>query len=233
MSEKSYWTGPQLFAGRKESGPAICFYCAGRCKEKNASKDIVKSSFTGLDTVTLSSWVCDGCIVAMDERATIQLIDGEVRHGQKTRLYTYIFNEHWKRGATKAHREEILIMCLSPPEPPFVISLAESGQKHLLYRSVVNYSCDSITVTLEGVPIHYTPSALRDRLELTKRVCAATGKPALKEAMSFNTQMRVCEYYEDESVLMQWLKVCGEPLTQLAIWLCPPKEICENEFKPV
>lgn len=226
-------TAPQLFAGRQEFGPAICFYCCGACQETNPADKIVKSSFTGLDSVTLSPWVCDGCIAAMQEKADILLLGGEIRSGQKIRGYSWIITEQSRLAATKAHKAELLELCLNPPEPPFVICLTESGQKHLLYRAVVNAARDVVTVGLELEQITYRPSDLAERIELTKRVCAATGKPAMQDTMSPQTLMRIVDYYESEEILEAWLGCYKESLTRLAIWLTPAKSECEIEYPKV
>jgi CRISPR type IV-associated protein Csf1 len=226
-------TATQLFAGRQEFGPAVCFYCCGECEEKNPASEIVKSSFTGLDTVTLSQWVCDGCLAAMQEKATIGLIDGDARAGQKVRGYSWVITQDARYAATKAHRERLLAVCDEPPEPPFVICLTDSGQKHLLYRAVVNASRDVVTVSLELELVTYRPSELVERLELCKRVCAATGKPAMQSSMSPQSLMRIVEHYESEEILAAWLGCCNESLTRLATWLCPAKAECEVEYPRV
>jgi CRISPR type IV-associated protein Csf1 len=226
-------TAPQLFAGGQEFGPAICFYCCGACEETNSTDKIVKSSFTGLDTVTLSPWVCDGCIAAMQEKMEITLVDGEIRTGQKIRGYSWVITSDGKYAATKSHKAELLDVCLNPPEPPFVICLADSGQKHLLYRSLVNATRDMVIVQLELEQITFRPSDLADRIKLTKRVCAATGKPAMQETMSPQTLMRIVDHYESEEILEAWLGCYHESLTRLATWLTPAKSECEIEYPKV
>lgn len=224
-------TAPQLFGGEHPFGGERCYYCGGRCGREHAAKDIVKDSFTARDGVTLSDWVCGGCVVAMAEGIDITLIDGTVKSNQKTRGYSWIVTAADRKACTKAHRVEILDACLSPPDPPFVICISDSGQRHLLYKCLVNHRIDSMTVSLEGEPITYHPTRLAARLELCKRIAAATGKPALKEPMSVQTQMRICEYYDDDgSTVAAWLRVANDPLSRLAAWLCPPKEECANEY---
>ncbi len=227
------WTAPQLFAGIGPAGQETCFYCGGLCEPIYPSSDIVKKSFTSLDTVTLSDWVCPGCIEAMKESCDIEQIDGERRSGQKIRGYSWVITRDAKHACTKSHREQLLELCVSPPEPPFVICISDSGQKHLLYRAVVNASRDRITVSLEGEPITYRSDELVARIDLCKRIAAATGKPAMKEIMSPQTQMRIVEHFESENVLAAWRDCCFEPLTRLAVWLCPPKDDCINEYPAV
>lgn len=223
-------TATQLFAKLTPAGTHRCFFCGGWADDVNPADETVKKSFTGLDTVTLSKWVCDGCIEAMGERSDIVLLSGECRSGQKVRGYSWIVTGESRRAATKSHRTELLNACASPPSVPFVICLTDSGKKHLLYRAVVNYSRDTVTVTLEGERITYKPSRLLARFELCRQVCAATGKPALKEPLCTRSQMRVYEHFESDIVLAAWLDCFSEPLTRLATWLCPPKEICSNVY---
>ncbi len=223
-------TAPQLFAGTAPAGPHRCFFCAGKCGEDVAAKDFVKSSFTSLDTVTLSRWVCLGCVASQQEDAEIVLADGERRAGQKVRGYSWVIESHRRTAATKAHREWLIGQCLDPPGPPFVISIADSGQKHLLYRAVVNHDRDQFTVTLEGERILYRPHELFDRLILARRICAATGKPALADPLSPQSQMRITDHYKTDVWLAAWLAVESQPLSRLATWLCPKKEDCEREF---
>jgi CRISPR type IV-associated protein Csf1 len=223
-------TAPLLFAGLAAEGSHHCFFCGGTCGEDVAAKDFVKSSFTGLDTVTLSPWVCRGCVASQGENDQVILPDGEIREGQKIRGYSWVITAAARTACTKAHRDWIMQQCLIPPDAPFVICLTDSGQKHLLYRAVVCYSRDMITVTLEGERIDYTPDALIERLALCKQIAAATGKPALKEALTPQSQMRIVEYHCDDRPLAAWLEVQTEPLSRLAAWLCPAKEECLNEY---
>lgn len=225
-----YATATQLFAKYSPMGNETCFYCGGGCDKTHAAKDVVKSSFTGLDTVTLSKWVCVGCVDAMQEKINITQIDGDSRDGQKVRGYSWIITAIDRKACTKSHRVQLLDACINPPATPFVVCISDSGQKHLLYRAVVNHSRETITVTLEGEAITYQPQELIDRLELCKQIAAATGKPAMKEPMSTQTQMRIIEHYKSESVLSSWINCHFEPLTRLATWLCPAKSECSIEF---
>jgi len=225
-------TATQLFANYTPPADAAkrCFYCGGQCTQDHKSKDVVKSSFTALDTVTRSHYVCGGCIVAFDESATVTLLCGEVRTEQKTRLYSWIVYDGKRYAATKAHRAQISGLCMNPPAPPYVISLTDSGQKQLLYRARVCTGRVYATVSLEGDAIVYRPEQLEQRLRLMKQVCAATGKPALLEPITAQTGMRVVDYYGDAEILTAWSELQADPLTKLAAWLCPPKDECQNEY---
>lgn len=223
-------TACQLFAGVPNEGPERCFYCGGRCCREHAAAKRVKPTFTGLGEALRTEWVCTGCIAAMCEDATITLACGEIRHGQKTRGYSWVVDANGRIAATKSHRQWLLETCCNPPSAPFVICISDSGQRHLLYQSKVNTSRDVVVVSLEGELILYEPAALSDRLMLCKKVCAATGKPAMKDQMDPQTMMRIVDHFESEDVLAAWQDCFFEPLTRLAVWLCPPKDECLNEY---
>lgn len=220
----------QLFAGVEPHGDAVCFYCFGKCPERHLASKIVKKSFTGLDSVSLSKWVCEGCIAAMGEYSDIEMADGEKRVGQKIRCYSWVVDLGGHTAYSKTHRAQLRSVCVNPPSPPFVICISDSGQKHLLYRSKVCWSREQVVVTLEGDVIDYTPEALADRIALCVRVCSVVGRPAMAAGLNAMQCMSVCETF-GESVLSEWLAVCGQSLTRLAVWLCPSKEECLNELR--
>lgn len=233
-------TAPELLAAALyesfRSGPHLCFYCGARCSDANLSSQFVQKTFTAIDTVAAagSSFVCDGCVIALRESATITLADGERRTGQKTRCYSWLFNRDGARAATKGHRSQIASFCLTPPAPPFVICLSESGQKHLLYRAVVCHSQDEVTATLEGEAIHYRPSDLDSRLATCKMLAAVVGKSALSEPLGASRGMQLVSRYGETAamcLLTEWTAVRDEALTRLALFICPGKDECEREYE--
>jgi len=230
---KRYITAPQLFAGVDCGRGSRCFFCGGECDDSILAGDFVKSSFTGLDTTTQSPHVCRGCVVSQDEAATVTFPDGSARESQKVRTYSWVFNGECRVAASKAHRAWLLAQCHSPPEPPFVISISESGQKHLLYRAVVCHDRDFVTVTLEGERIDYRSLELAVRVELCKQIAAVVGKPALSESLSASAKMQIYVHYgslDAPKILDQWDIVATHPLTRLAIFLTPKKEECLIEY---
>jgi CRISPR type IV-associated protein Csf1 len=166
----------------------------------------------------------------MSEKAIVELPDGTVRESQKIRCYSWVITSARRIAATKSHREWLLSQCLSPPDAPFVICISDSGQKHLLYRAVVCHSRDVVTVTLESERVTFKSEELFQRLSLCKMITAVLGKPALAESLSIRQRMSVVEYHGNDLLLNAWLLVREQSLTRLAIWFCPPKKECENEY---
>jgi CRISPR type IV-associated protein Csf1 len=224
------YTAAQLFNQQIEQGPHRCFFCGGSCGEDVPSSQFIKSSFTGLDTVTFSPFVCHGCVASQNEQADIKLACGEKRSGQKVRGYSWILTETSRVAATKAHRQFIFKNLIEPPKPPFSIVLTDSGQKHLIYRSVVNWDTDHFVVGLETEQIQVDVSKVIERYVLVRSVCAVIGKPALTERLSSHSGMMLFEKL-GQKILDEWLSVDTDPLTRLLVWLCGSRDACLDSQK--
>jgi len=149
----------------------------------------------------------------------------------RVRCFSWVITAQQAQAATKADLAYLRNVCLNPPPPPCAIVLSDSGQKHLLYRGVVNHARDPLTVTLETERITYWIAKLRTRLSLCGHLIAATGKPALSEPPDARLGMAVIGRYRDgEAFINQWQYVWQEPLSRLASWLSPPKEVCERDY---
>lgn len=232
-------TVPQLYLqakkGKNIPGNEVCFYCGASCNQDFSIKNYVKPTFTGYNTVKRpkSQYICKGCVYCFNEKSTIIMITGEIRENSKPRSYSWLITENAALAATKATLKEIMEFCLNPPKGLYAIILSESGQKQLLYRGVVNSDRNLITVTLEEEIIKYEPWGLKERLILVKKIIAGTGKPALKESLSFNHIKNLIELWgeDGEDLYMKFYNIKNDLLTSLAIWLSPGKEECKNEFR--
>lgn len=229
-------TASQLFAqslGISCHGKNLCYYCGGSCGAEFPAKNHVKSSFSDTDIVQRpgSEFVCAGCVACLQEKADITLIDGEKRTGQKIRNYSWIITQDSAKAATKSHRERIQLTLVSPPDPPFVLCVSDSGQKHFLpHISRVCHSKRFVTCNLDGEIIVYEPAHLVLRYSLTMQICAVLGKPSLDGLLTTSQSMQVMDYHNDACLVDEWNKVCNEPLTRLALWVTPPKKDCANAY---
>lgn len=223
-------TAPQLFAGTTEpQGNEFCFYCGGVCDEEYLVKKYVKNTFTNRDIVRrpASHFVCGGCVACFEDR-DITLINGEQRADQRTRLYSWVFTRTSQMAATKAHLKELAAVILNPPDPPFGIVLATSGQKQLLFRSVLAWNRTLFPVMLEDEIITVSPEELRAKMQLASTVIAAIGKPSLSEMESAHA-IRYFDYYGNLDLFGLWKKEMYNPINRLALYLLPSKKECANE----
>ena len=184
----------------------------------------VKGSFTAISSVACpgSRDVCDGCVACLNESADI-VVGHEHRTAQKIRNYSWILSSRGAVACTKGQREVLLHACLHPPEPPYAIVIAVSGQRQLLYRGVVCWSQDLVTVSLEEERITYQPPELLERLELLRQIVSLTGKPALEEGLSVHQQCQIVEQLGEEAI-QKWDRVARASLSRLALFLLPKKE---------
>jgi len=218
-------TTPQLLAraihGPCFDGPHRCFFCGAACGEEFPATAHVSDTFTAYGEVARpdSRFVCGGCVMATDE----------ADRSQRPRMFSWIIAGEAKR-IPKSDVATLADACLSPPDPPFAIVLAVSGQKHLLYRTPVNHGREVVTVALETERITFRPEELADRLSMCKRIAAACGKPSLAERPNPAMVVRLAQYHEDFEPLLAWCDVWQEPLSRLCAHLCPKMEICREQY---
>jgi len=189
----------------------------------------VKETFTNRDIVRRPSsmFICGGCVSCFEDR-DIVLITGEQRKDQRIRQYGWIFTKSQKIAATKAHLKEITEIILNPPEPPFGIVLVTSGQKQLLFRSVIAWSRDNFPLMLEDEIITVSRRELPEKLSLAKIVIAAIGKPSLSE-MESNHAITYYDYYGNIYSFGLWKNEMNSPISRLALYLSPSQKDCQKE----
>jgi len=219
-------TATSLFAHaygvQPRPGSARCFYCGAPCPPEHPAKEHIKPTFTERAVAAGGSHVCDGCMLAFSDHLDVVLPDGSKRSRQRVRNYSWVVTRRQAVAATKAHRQWLRRQCLRPPRVPYVISLSDSGQKHLLYRTAVAWERTPIVVWLDGECISYAAEELRDRLRLASRAIQAIGKRAA-------TSPAIQDYIRLEKahpgLADSWNRLKNEPLTRLAMWLSPGKEL--------
>jgi CRISPR type IV-associated protein Csf1 len=236
-------TASILFAQGKTitDAPNRCYYCGAPCGDEHHTSDYVKDTFTNRDIVKYpgSAYVCTGCVQSMghgDDK--MLMIDGSVKvrensRGMQPRMYSWILTKDKKFAATKAHIALLREAILNPPEPPFAIILADSGQKQLIFRAPVAMSREVFPVMLEDDVIEVSPERLLDRLTLALPIVAALGKPALLGEITMSSCIQFEKYHGNIDALEKWLEVKNEPLSRLAAWLSKNKEDAQNEHQPI
>lgn len=203
----------------REQGGLSCFYCGDGCVNEYDPP----SSFTGWSEVVSpgSRAICNGCAWQLNERREIPWKDKP----QKTRNYSWLIERNKQTPLTKANKSEIAKILLTPPPEPWAMALADSGQKHLIYRTPVNHdNSDELAVLLETEVITYDANRLRDRIDLAKQIVAAVGH---KGAASPSVTLAIAASGE---LAQQWLRVIDEPITKLALFICPSTKECRDEI---
>ena len=236
-------TASQLFAKYSPSGDERCYYCGGACGTEHTAKNYVKPTFTNRDIVAYPSspYVCHGCMESLrSDLPLIRMIDGVERgpdatktdnvKPQRVRMYSWIVTESGPIAATKAHITRLREVVLSPPDPPFVIVLATSGQKNLLFRAPVAWDRYRYPLLLEEETIDVNVDELRDRLALVTQVVAVVGKPGAVADTTIGQAIQFDKHYGNLDVFDAWEAVKPHPISRLAAWLAPNKESAKNEY---
>jgi len=230
-------TASELFSGNKHNhGDHNCYYCGASCDEQYKTADYVKDTFTNRDIVKYpqSQFVCVGCVESLGNgEDKMPFIDGTVKvrenaRGMCPRMYSWILFTDHKLAGTKAHIKEWRELLANPPEPPFAVILADSGQKQLIFRAPIAMSKKCFSILLEDECIEVIPEQLAERLEMCTPICAALGKPALQGEISFSSYTRYNEYHGEIETLEKWLAIRDQPLSRLAAWLSLSKENAQN-----
>lgn len=224
-------TASNLFAGDLHpAGPNRCVMCGSACGDEFTAELVIKDTFTARPSLPnpASPHACRGCVEATACGVDVVMHGGEVRPGQKRFTYSWVLTAGGRVAATKAHRAWLEEVCLHPPAPPYAIVLADSGQKHLVYQARVGFDAGVAVANLEGLVVEYRPAALAERLDLCRRLAAATGKPALAERPGVGLGIALRKHFGRGGLelLRKWDAVWTAPLSRLAAWLCPPKEEC-------
>lgn len=171
---------------------------------------------------------CHGCSEALDSKREM---DGRDKL-QRTWTYSWLITEQSATPWTKANIREMRETCLNPPSAPWALAIAESGQKHILFRTPVNCSDKPpFVVELELIRVMYQPAELGERIDLCNRISAACGKPSMGGPLELSHAMRLHEYHGDEGILLAdtWQRISNEPITRLAAFLCLNSEEAKRE----
>ena len=214
-------------------GEDRCFFCGGTCGQTFRSIKHVKPTFTDLGNVCGGQYVCGGCVASMDEGATITFHDGTIREKQKIRNYSWVIANGAATAYSKRHREQLRHLCLAPPSPPYVICLADSGQRQILFKSQICRDSQTACVNLEGEPIWCTTSQLKERIDLCQRLIAILGKPALAESIPLIAAIKYGEHRQTVEDLTVWRQVQRQSLSRLALWLAQSQKECSNGNTPI
>lgn len=129
----------------------LCWLCGGATEAGWPLKAALSGAFTdhNLAAVPHSPCVCDCCVALMRKEAWVSACERHghspyfpIVEGKAPFLSNWMFSSHcfsgdgWRRPS----RAEVRDILLHPPRPPFVISLALVGKKHVLFRAPLNHA---------------------------------------------------------------------------------------------
>lgn len=182
-----------------------CWLCAGRT---HGSGMLVKNridemfSDVHLARCKTSGSLCEGCAGLLKQR--------------KFRFYSHLATEEGVRHPARTVWAEVLT---NPPTPPWAASLSMSGQKHLFFKTQVNYQNNLVYVQLEDLAVRFDPVELKELLEVVERLYTVfskqeilTGEYSSKRIQQYGLR----EFEKDEWYVSNYR---GERLLTLAVWI--------------
>jgi len=145
-------SGKTAFYGLAEEGSLAgdCWLCGCRTNKGHPKKKIIKPTFTDHDLANLpwSEVVCEHCAWALSYR--------------ELRNYSILATGERLYHPSRAEIKETL---LKPPEPPFLLAVAESGQRWLHFKAKVNLSNKRFLVRLDNFDVIVNPEQFKTLLE--------------------------------------------------------------------
>jgi hypothetical protein len=155
-----------------------CWLCGGGTDGLGwHSKDVIGNSFTdsNIAKAVHSQTVCYSCAALMKKEGW-ELACAKhgispyfpVKDDKPPFLSNWMFNSHvfseqgWRTINRVQAREELI----NPPKPPFVITLADAGKKHVIFRAKVNQNVDNFFIQLDENTILINRELFASTLEI-------------------------------------------------------------------
>lgn len=215
-------------------GDQNCHFCGTKCKakEENNINVYIKDIFSGRDIVYYpsSQYVCDGCVTVCQNKMEFTTCIGEIVNTMP-RMFSWVITKDSNVAYSKAHIQKLRAVVLNPPEPPFSIVIAVSGQKQLLFRSIVSEQKDNFPILFEDTVVYIELDMFNYALDLATNVSASIGKMALRDEPSYASGIRYFESYNNMNKYLEWFENYQRPLFQVAAFFCEPKELCLIKMK--
>jgi CRISPR type IV-associated protein Csf1 len=189
-----------------------CWLCGGSTGGLGLPvKKAIKDTFTDRDKARqpASNSICPGCAFCLSFMSL--------------RNYSILATENKLRHSARAEMRDIL---LEPPEPPFVLCIAVSGQKWLHFRAQVAYSCDGFPVQYEETPIFVDRPVLAMLLELIEQLYAVFTKSEILSGQCGQNRIRQFGLAEFQRIENKLAPHRGSRLFDLAVFVAqkPPEE---------
>lgn len=154
----------------------ICWLCGGATNGKGKLVgETIKGTFLNHDWARepASGSLCAGCVFCLSYR--------------ELRNYSILATE---QGLVHPGRANLKRILLTPPNPPFVICVAVSGQKHLHFRARVSYTRDIFPVQFEETLVWVEPCFLKPLVRAAEELCTIFAKEEVKTGRYFLKNIR-------------------------------------------
>lgn len=218
--------GMPVFTADKIGENEKCWLCGGDTENQGwRLKDVVTSAFTdgSLAKSPTSGTICYSCTALMKKEAWELACEKHghspyfpVKDGKKPCLSNWMFSSHVfsKDGWLRPERSEIADVLLNPPKPPFVITLAEVGKKHVIFKSQVSHSIDDYFVNIDEQTIQVNRQIFTNLLDIVERAYVHFSKDSI-----------LTGEYNQKAIMQAGLGVWREFESQLKVYRSKNKDL--------
>lgn len=186
-----------------------CWLCGGETNGRGLpKKKVIKPTFMDIPLAAQASdSVCAGCCFCISRR--------------EMRNYSILATiEHMIHPT----RPEIRELLLNPPDPPFVLCIAVSGQKWVHIRSEIAYTRDNFPVQLEETRVNVNVATFKEVLEVVEELYTEFSKVEI-ESGEYNpiriNKFGLARFEELEEKARKWR---GTRLFSLALFVAQKGE---------
>ncbi len=195
-----------------------CRLCGGD-KPGAPFTDWVKDTFTDFDRLLPGDTVCGDCLFWLDEKSTELMRRAGKDKPQKMRNYSHFVKGGEWTPYSKGDKAGMRSMLLTPPFPELA-AIADSGQKHIVFKARRNAPGQSAGwVLLEEMPIWVEPDRLRGMLTLLDEMLSVFSKGEIADISYYPyriLQYGMGKWLASEAQVSLWR---GSALFALALFL--------------
>jgi len=188
-----------------------CWLCGGETGGRGQPvRKAIKDTFTDCDKASApqSKSVCPGCTFCLSFTPL--------------RNYSILATE---QGLQHPTRPEIRDLLIEPPEPPFVLCIAVSGQKWLHFRGQVAYSRDGYPVQMEETRVYVDRTLLAEQLDLVERLYTIFTKEEIKTGHFGQNRIKQFGIARFEETEGKTARHRGTRLFDLAVFVAQKREV--------
>lgn len=188
-----------------------CWLCGGKTEGRGLPvKKAILPTFTDRDKARgrKSQSVCRGCAFCLSHLSL--------------RNYSILATEQGMRHPTRPEIRELL---LEPPEPPFVICIAVSGQKWLHFRAQVAYSRDGYPVQVEETSVCVERPILRQWLDAVELLYTVFSKEEIRTGRYSQNRIKEFGLLRFQAAEAMVAPSRGTRLFDLAVFVAQKREI--------